>query len=174
MRSLFAKLTLLTTLVVLFVILQGLGATIALAQDTTSPAAAGPVTDDQVNAIAKNLYCPVCENITLDTCGTAACADWRYEIRLQLEAGKTEEEIRIDFVNRFGDRAVGTPMDPTLRAIAMLPFAAGALGLILAVLVVFRLTRRPGDGAAAAAGADISPMTDYASQLERDLAGDRS
>ena len=26
-----------------------------------------PITDDQVNAIAKKLYCPVCENITLDT-----------------------------------------------------------------------------------------------------------
>ena len=30
-------------------------------------------TDDEVNAIAKELYCPVCENISLDACGTTAC-----------------------------------------------------------------------------------------------------
>jgi len=34
-------------------------------------------TDDEVNAIAKQLYCPVCENISLDACGTAACEQWR-------------------------------------------------------------------------------------------------
>ncbi|NQS91637.1 MAG: hypothetical protein HQ574_04445, partial [Chloroflexi bacterium] len=34
-------------------------------------------TDDDVNAIAKQLYCPVCENIPLDACGTAACEQWR-------------------------------------------------------------------------------------------------
>jgi cytochrome c-type biogenesis protein CcmH/NrfF len=28
-------------------------------------------TDDEVNAIASQLYCPVCENIPLDACGTA-------------------------------------------------------------------------------------------------------
>lgn len=42
-------------------------ASLALAQDTASG-----VTADQVNAIAKKLFCPVCENIPLDTCGTAA------------------------------------------------------------------------------------------------------
>ncbi|MFN8375096.1 MAG: cytochrome c-type biogenesis protein CcmH, partial [Anaerolineae bacterium] len=64
------------------------------------------VTDDQVNAIAHGLYCPVCENITLDVCGTAACADWRAEIRTMLEAGWTEQQIVDDFVRRFGDRVV--------------------------------------------------------------------
>ena len=34
-------------------------------------------TDDDVNAVAKQLYCPVCENIPLDACGTAACEQWR-------------------------------------------------------------------------------------------------
>jgi cytochrome c-type biogenesis protein CcmH len=78
-----------------------------------------PVTDDTVNEIAEKLYCPVCENITLDACGTAACADWRYEIRLQLEDGKTEQQIIEDFVMRFGDRVVGTPLDPALRGLSL-------------------------------------------------------
>jgi cytochrome c-type biogenesis protein CcmH len=96
------------------------------------------VTDDDVNAIAKDLYCPVCENITLDTCGTAACADWRYEIRLQLEAGMNADEIKADFVRRFGDRVVGTPYDPILRALSLVtPFAL----IVLGAYVFFRVTR---------------------------------
>ena len=33
--------------------------------------------DDEVNAIAKQLYCPVCENTPLDVCPTDACKAWR-------------------------------------------------------------------------------------------------
>ncbi|PJF21218.1 MAG: hypothetical protein CUN56_12220 [Phototrophicales bacterium] len=88
------------------------------------------VTDDEVNAVARQLYCPVCENIPLDACGTAACEDWRYEIRLQLEAGMTEEQIIDDFVTRFGDRVVGTPKDPLLRVISVVtPWVMIALGV---------------------------------------------
>ena len=86
-----------------------------------------------MNAIAKKLYCPVCENITLDTCGTAACADWRDEIRLQLEQGRTEDQIINDFVSRFGDRVVGTPQDTALRALSLVtPWVIIAGVLLLA------------------------------------------
>lgn len=90
------------------------------------------VTADQVNAIAHKLYCPVCENITLDTCATAACEDWRNEIHLQLEAGRTEDQIIADFVQRFGDRVVGTPQDSALRALSLItPWI-----IIIAVLIL--------------------------------------
>ncbi|GAB4478883.1 MAG: hypothetical protein Kow00124_23800 [Anaerolineae bacterium] len=68
-----------------------------------------PVTDDQVNAIAKQLYCPVCENVPLDVCGTKACADWRDEIRAMLEDGRSEEEIKAYFTDRYGRRVLATP-----------------------------------------------------------------
>ena len=32
-----------------------------------------PPTDDDVNAVAKQLYCPVCENTPIDVCPTQAC-----------------------------------------------------------------------------------------------------
>ncbi|MBL8132945.1 MAG: cytochrome c-type biogenesis protein CcmH [Anaerolineae bacterium] len=176
MQKMPMPLTAAAALIVLFFVLHGLTTQVAVAQDTGTPPVI-PVTDDQVNAIAKTLYCPVCENITLDTCGTAACADWRYEIRLQLEAGRTTEEIREDFVRRFGDRVVGTPLDPVLRALSLaLPYAAAVLGLAAAVFVVVRLTRRtdnPATRLAASAVAETAPRTDYADQIERDLAGDR-
>lgn len=101
------------------------------------------VTDDEVNAVAAKLYCPVCENIPLDTCGTAACQDWRNEIRLQLEAGATEKEIIDDFVQRFGDRVVGTPQDPVLRFLSIAPpWILSILGVIAALFILMRLKNR--------------------------------
>lgn len=125
------------------------------------------VTDDEVNAIAARLFCPVCENIPLDVCGTAACADWRYEIRLQLESGMTEAQIIEDFVRRFGDRVVGTPMDPTLRALSLFtPWIVIAAALVAGAYVLARrrssrLTRPTVD----------QPVADrYQSLFEQDVA----
>ncbi len=129
------------------------------------------VTADEVNAIAKELYCPVCENITLDTCGTAACDDWRYEIRLQLEAGLSPQVIKDDFVRRFGDRVVGTPQDPTLRVLSLAtPYALVALsGFVL--LAVYRGARhRPQRHVLDTLPTDHVPTDeDLRARIERDL-----
>lgn len=66
-------------------------------------------TDDEVNAIAKQLFCPVCENIPLDTCGTAACEQWRGIIRDKLAEGWTEDQIKAYFVQQYGDRVLAEP-----------------------------------------------------------------
>ncbi len=123
------------------------GAGAALAQDGGSPPAPDGVTDDEVNAIAKELYCPVCDNVPLDVCGTAACADWRAEIRTMLEQGRGEEEIRTYFVDRYGRRVLATPQARGLDLLVwVLPVVGVAGGL--AVLVV--ALRRMAPGALAA------------------------
>ena len=66
-------------------------------------------TDDDVNAVAKQLYCPVCENIPLDACGTAACEQWRGIIREKLAEGLSEDEIKDYFVAQYGDRVLAEP-----------------------------------------------------------------
>lgn len=65
--------------------------------------------DDQVNEIARELYCPVCENIPLDTCGTEACEQWRGVIRDKLSEGWTKKEIKDYFVSQYGDRVLAEP-----------------------------------------------------------------
>ncbi len=54
--------------------------------------------DDQVNRIAKQLYCPVCENIPLDVCPTTACTSQHELIREKLADGWTEQQIKDYFV----------------------------------------------------------------------------
>lgn len=65
--------------------------------------------DDQINAIAGELYCPVCENVPLDVCGTQACEQWRGLIRDKLAQGFTEAEIKQYFVEQYGDRVLAAP-----------------------------------------------------------------
>lgn len=67
------------------------------------------VTDDDVNAIAKGLYCPVCESTPLDVCPTQACADWREVIRTKLSEGQTQKEIEAYFELQYGARALAEP-----------------------------------------------------------------
>jgi len=75
----------------------------AAAQDTNPP------TDDEVNAIAKELFCPVCENTPLDVCPTEACKQWRELIRLKLSEGWSEDQIKQYFVEQYGARVLAEP-----------------------------------------------------------------
>jgi cytochrome c-type biogenesis protein CcmH/NrfF len=83
----------------------------ALAQIPTPTPVAGieNITDDQVNAIARQMFCPVCENTPLDVCPTQACAEWRELIREKLAAGWSEAQIKQYFVDQFGDRVLAAP-----------------------------------------------------------------
>jgi cytochrome c-type biogenesis protein CcmH len=65
--------------------------------------------DDQVNAIARQLYCPVCENTPLDVCPTTACHQWRELIRRMLAEGKSEAEIKQYFVDYYGASVLSEP-----------------------------------------------------------------
>lgn len=131
------------------------------------------VTADNVNAIAHKMYCPVCENIPLDVCPTQACAQWRDEIKSQLEEGKTETEIINAFVARYGDRVVGTPQDSTLRALSLVtPWVIGIIVAAVAGVLLIRWWRRralAAPVAAAAGGPAIATDDEYRARLERDL-----
>lgn len=157
-RLLFARRWLGLSLLLLVALAVGAVA----AQDTE-------VTTDDVNTIANKMYCPVCENIPLDDCGTAACNDWREEIRLFLEQGMTEEEIINNFIDRFGESVVGTPRDPVLRAMSLwTPWVLAAVALAVALGTIFR--GREGRRLTEGMDAERTP-DDLRSQLERDLNG---
>lgn len=101
MRTIYRRLWLALGLLALLIGALLVGTRPALAQRAVS--------DDEVNAIARNLYCPVCESEPLDTCATQACQDWREEIRVQLSEGASEAEVYDYFQSRFGDRVLAAP-----------------------------------------------------------------
>lgn len=100
---------------------------------TGSASAQGPTpTDDEVNRIAKQLYCPVCESTPLDVCPTEACRQWRDLIRTMLAEGKNEEEIKQYFVEQYGVRVLNEP--PNRLASYLVP----AVAILIGAFMLFR------------------------------------
>jgi len=90
-------------------------------------------TDNDVLTIAKKLYCPVCPNTPLDVCETQACQDWRSQIRDQLSAGWTEEQIINYFVDQYGERVLAEPQRSGFTSFVwLLPVIAVLFGLWIA------------------------------------------
>lgn len=145
----------------------------ALAQDGgEAPPDAAVVTDDEVNAIAEQLYCPVCENVPLDVCGTQACADWRAEIRTMLEEGRSEAYIKNYFVERYGRRVLATPQRD---GIDLLVWVLPPLGVLAGIAVLVTSLRRMAPGAL---DAEVEPAAslnyegldpEYVARVEREV-----
>ncbi|MBN2304812.1 MAG: cytochrome c-type biogenesis protein CcmH [Anaerolineae bacterium] len=87
------------------------------------------VTWDQVNKIAHQMYCDVCEGVPLDECESVACRQWREEIARQLGEGRTEDQIIDYFVENFGADVAALPRDATDR------FISFAVPVIIALIM---------------------------------------
>jgi cytochrome c-type biogenesis protein CcmH len=91
--------------------------------------------DDEVNAIARKLYCPVCENTPLDVCPTTACHQWRELIRQMLAEGKSEQEIKQYFVDYYGARVLS---EPPRNGIYWLVYIVPPVAFLAGVYLLFR------------------------------------
>jgi cytochrome c-type biogenesis protein CcmH len=104
---------------------------LAVARPAEAQTPAPPVPDDEVNRVAQQLYCPVCENVPLDVCNTPTCIQWEEEIRSMLAAGQSETEIVDFFVSRYGMRVLAVPPP---QGIGLGVWLIPALGLFAAGL----------------------------------------
>ncbi len=129
-------------------------------------------TDDEVNAIAKEMYCPVCENVPLDVCGTQACADWRAEIRTKLAEGWTKEQIQQYFVDRFGARVLA---EPPVSGLNWLVYVVPPVAFLTGVFILYRGIKswrqiEPSSELEQPTAEDKDTQTDdYLAQLEEEL-----
>ncbi len=125
--------------------------------------------DDDVNRIAKQLYCPVCENIPLDVCGTQACAQWRELIRQQLAQGWTEQQIKDYFVQQYGDRVLA---EPPRRGLNWLAYLVPPLAILAGAYLLFRafqVWRRPVEEVFGTADVETIEQDEYVRRLEEEL-----
>jgi len=137
----------------------------------SSPAPAqGPTpTDDEVNRIAKQLYCPVCESTPLDVCPTEACRQWRDLIRSMLAEGKGEEEIKQYFVAQYGARVLAEPPN------RLVTYLVPAVAILLGALLLFRgfqmwLKPSPAKAGEAIPDQTVKPIQDpYIVRMEEEL-----
>jgi len=151
---------------VIFIMIFGFSMVSQVAAQETDP---GAITDDDVNVIAKQLYCPVCENIPLDVCGTQACAQWRELIREKLAQGWDEDEIKEYFVLQYGDRVLA---EPPRRGLNLLVYIVPPAAFLAGVFILYRGIQSWRQMAASdqlKIENDSEPLDDYVARLEEEL-----
>jgi cytochrome c-type biogenesis protein CcmH len=126
--------------------------------------------NDDVNRIARQMYCPVCENTPLDVCETKACAQWRALIREKLAAGWTDEQIKQYFVEQYGVRVLAEP--PRQGWYALIYIIPPVL-FVLGVFIVYRAfvsMRKPATANVEAGAIPSVPGDDeYLHRVEEEL-----
>jgi len=132
-----------------------------------------PVSDDEVNEIARELYCPICENVPLDVCPTQACEDWRELIREYISKGWSAEEIKDYFSAQYGWNVLSVPPRTGLNWIIYIipPFIF--VGGLVIIIVLIRKGKRNQQLLNANLGELDVPVTDvFLDRVDRDLKGE--
>ena len=107
---------------------------IALAKDA-APLADDPITEQRLIAISEEMRCLVCQNESLAGSRSDLANDLRREIRILINEGKTDEQIRSFMVERYGDFVLyRPPVKPITWLLWIGPFVillAGIIGLMV-------------------------------------------
>jgi cytochrome c-type biogenesis protein CcmH len=132
-------------------------------------------TPNEVNEVAKNLWCPLCNGVRLDNCELQACIQMKEVIAQKLAAGESQEQIRAYFVQQYGDVVLGAPSTQGFSRLAwILPVLAGAVGLAWLVYFVSALTRKRPAAPETAAAPQVGPSgqavkDDYLQRVDDEL-----
>lgn len=128
---------------VLFMVVTGLAAGTAAAQQPVDSVAA---LEAQTHALAAQLRCPVCQGLSIDDSPTELAREMRDLIRDQLAAGNTPAEVRAYFVSKYGEWVLLEPKPEGFNlAVYALPVMALLLGGGVITMSVRRWTRQ-GEG----------------------------
>ncbi len=126
----------------------------------------GGPTDDDVNAIARGLYCPVCENIPLDVCPTQACEQWRATIREKLVLGWSDDQIKDYFVDQYGPRVLA---EPPAEGFNSLVYILPPVLFVIGAYVLFRSVRAWKVEPPTPKSVSVESDDPYIAQLEQEL-----
>lgn len=155
---------LITTLALAFVLWNGA----ALAQDEVP--VPQDVTADEVNAVARELWCPLCSGVRLDSCELKACDQMKDVIAIKLSEGEDAESIKAYFLEQYGPQVLGEPPREGFNWLAwILPVVAVVVGGGFFWRMTRRLVRHDPQPAPAAARRPEA-ADDYERKLEEELA----
>ena len=104
-----------------------------------APLAADPKLEARVQEIAAELRCLVCQNQTIADSTSGLAEDLRQQIRTQLAAGASEQQVRDYMTARYGDFVL---YRPPFKATTALLWAGPALLMVLAIAALFTVLRR--------------------------------
>lgn len=133
-----------------------------------------PTLDQQVQDVAAQLKCPVCQGESVASSPATLAQQMRYVIRQQLQSGKSEQQVIQYFVDRYGTQILLTPQWRGLDLLAWLvPIALMLFGAFILFYVLRSWRAIPANappGEAAAPEMNDAELAPYRAQLERELA----
>lgn len=145
----------------------------AQAQEAPTP------TLDQIQTVARELYCPLCNGVRLDNCELQACVQMRQVIAERLTAGASKEQIKQEFVAQYGPIVLGEPPREGLNwLIWALPVVALIAGAVWLLWTLRGWTKAPAAAPATAASAaapraanGAAGQAEFLAQVDADLEG---
>jgi cytochrome c-type biogenesis protein CcmH len=101
----------------------------AFAKDAV-PLADDPVTEQRLISISEEMRCLVCQNESLSGSRSDLANDLRREIRIIINEGKSDDQIRTFMVERYGDFVLyNPPVKPITWLLWIGPFVMLAIGI---------------------------------------------
>ena len=120
----------------------------AYAPQQAGSALLDPPREARVQALGKQLRCPMCQGLSIADSGSSAARAQMDKVRELVAAGKTDQEIRTYFISRYGEWAL---LDPPARGMNLLVWLLPLALLVCGGLAIARTMRRPVPAPAASA-----------------------
>jgi cytochrome c-type biogenesis protein CcmH len=130
-------------LAVLAMSVAALPALSAAQSDTMRPAPASQASDSVLEAmttvLASELRCPVCQGNSIQDSPSELAQQMRDLIRDQLRSGKTPDEVRAYFVDKYGEWIL---LSPKAEGLNLIVYVVPLIAVLVGGLVVWRTVRR--------------------------------
>lgn len=123
----------------LTVMAVGVGRGQASPAASASSATADSVLDARTREVASQLRCPVCQGLSLQDSPSELSQQMRDLVRQQLAAGKTPDEVKQYFVDRYG---VWILMEPPKQGFSGLVYVIPLMMLLVGAIVILLAVRR--------------------------------
>ena len=113
---------------------------VSAAGGTATPAVADPALEARVFKLSEVLRCLVCQNQSIAESNADLAQDLRAQVREQLSAGKSEQQVLDYMVARYGDFVLYEP--PMRISTLLLWLGPAALAVVGIGFLLLRLSRR--------------------------------
>jgi cytochrome c-type biogenesis protein CcmH len=118
-------------------------------------------TEMMVRSLAAELRCPVCQGVSIQESPTELALEMKGVIRGLLQEGKTPEEVKDYFVDRYGEWVLLEPRREGFNwLVYILPFVVLGAGLVVVGRTVQRWSAPPPGGPLSGLGLDSEQPED--------------
>lgn len=108
-------------------------------------ASTDPVLDERTRQVAAVLRCPVCQGNSIEDSPSELAQEMKGVVRDQLAAGKSPEEVKRYFVDKYGEWILLEPKASGFNLVVyLLPLAAVLAGGVVVWRAVRKWTTPPG------------------------------